>query len=150
MTSFVQPILDPVVEDRKPIIRDEENNPFLVGSTPKRKIVIKKEEDEDKNPFLDTPEPTPKDWLRGGLSFIITPAIHAAKTEAGGAKRVPAYGIGIEVAWSQEDITSGRIGGMGAVARWTAGGELRKRTVKERLLKWMSVSSVARHISPVP
>jgi hypothetical protein len=97
------------------------------------------------NPFTDAPEPnTPKDWARGGSGFIITLAMHVQKNATTGtSKRVPAYGIGIEVDWAQEDVAGGRVGGMGAVARWTAAGETRKRAFKEKLEQWVEVSSTS-------
>ena len=119
--------------------------------------ITKVEGDEDDNPFLDTPKPsavkaqdnpfvdalrseTPRDWVRGGSGFIITPATHVQKNvSTGTSKRVPAYGVGIEVDWAQEDVAGGRVGGMGAVARWTAAGETRKRAFKEKLARWIEV-----------
>ncbi len=94
------------------------------------------------NPFVHAPESqAPKDWVRGGSGFIITPAMHAQKNAATGtSKREPAYGIGIEVDWAQEDISGGRVGGMGAVARWAAAGEMRKRVFNEKLERWVEVS----------
>lgn len=114
---------------------DENNNPFI--NKPKLSNV-KAQED---NPFVDAPgsEP-PKDWVRGGSGFIITPATHPQKnTTTGTFKRVPAYGIGIEVDWAQEDVAGGRVGGMGAVARWTTAGERRKRSFKKKLERWVEV-----------
>lgn len=124
--------------------------------------ITKEEEDEDDNPFLNKPSPSnvkaqadgiffigapgseiPKDWVRGGSGFIITPATHLQKNATTGtSKRVPAYGIGIEVDWAQEDVAGGRVGGMGAVARWTAAGETRKRIFKEKLERWVEVSII--------
>jgi hypothetical protein len=117
---------------------DEDDNPFLDKPKPSK---VKAQED---NPFVDAPEPeTPRDWVRGGSGFIITPAMHAQKNAATGtSKRVPAYGIGIEVDWAQEDVAGGRVGGMGAVARWTAAGETRKRALKEKFERWVEVSII--------
>ena len=116
---------------------NEDDNPFL--EKPKQ---IKEGKAQEDNPFVCPPESnTSKDWIRGGSGFIITPAMHAQKNATTGTlKREPAYGIGIEVDWAQEDIAGGRVGGMGAVARWAAAGEMRKRAFKEKLERWVEVS----------
>ncbi|KAJ3729002.1 hypothetical protein DFJ43DRAFT_1156561 [Lentinula guzmanii] len=49
--------------------------------------------EDDDNPFLDAPSPS-KDWTRGSMGFVISSATHFSTAEG---KRVPAYGIGIEV-----------------------------------------------------
>lgn len=114
-------------------VGDEDDNPFLDKRTQKA---------QGDNPFVDASESeTPKDWIRGGSGFIITPALHVQKNTATGTlKREPAYGIGIEVDWVHEDVVGGRVGGMGAVARWAAAGETRKRAFKEKLERWVEVS----------
>lgn len=102
-----------------------------------KKIPSPKADDEDEdNPFLDTPEaPTPpKDWSRGGMGFVVTPTTHFTRS---GGIRVPAYGIGIEV---EIDIDKDMGGGMAAVARWTADGETRKTQFRSKLEKWFKVS----------
>lgn len=98
----------------------------------------KEQENEDDGPFLDRPtqvkegkaqsKETPKNWIRGGSGFIITPTMHAQ------------YEIGIEVDWAQEDVAGGRVGGTSAVTRWIAAGEMRKRAFKEKLERWVEVS----------
>jgi hypothetical protein len=115
---------------------DVDNNPFLDKSSPS---MVRAQTD---NPFAKAPEPeNPKDWVRGGSGFIITPAMHVQKNAVTGtSKRVPAYGIGVEVDWAQEDVAGGRVGGMGAIARWTAAGGTRKRVFKEKLERWVEVS----------
>jgi len=92
------------------------------------------DEDED-NPFLDTPEaPTPpRDWSRGGMSFVVTSTTHFTRS---GGIRVPAYGIGIEV---EIDIDKDMGGGMAAVARWATDSESRKTQFKSKLEKWVKV-----------
>jgi len=115
---------------------DENDDVFL------DKPMSSKVEAQLDDPFYYAPESeTPKDWVRGGSGFVITPTMHVQKNAVTGtSKRVPAYGIGIEVDWAHEDVAGGRVGGMGAVARWTAAGETRKRTFKEKLERWVEVS----------
>ncbi|KAF8511208.1 hypothetical protein JB92DRAFT_3083535 [Gautieria morchelliformis] len=87
--------------------------------------------DDDDNPFL-VPD-APREWTRGAMGFIITPTTHLVRSEG---KRVPAYGIGIEV---EMDLASGKGGGMAAVARWTAEGESRRRALEAKLRTWAKV-----------
>ncbi|EIN10577.1 hypothetical protein PUNSTDRAFT_39734, partial [Punctularia strigosozonata HHB-11173 SS5] len=92
--------------------------------------------EEDENPFLDSTSdkpPPPRDWQRGAMGFIITPATHHQKSAA---KRVPAYGVGIEV---EMDMDKDMTGGMAAVARWTAAGETRRNEVKAKLERWVEL-----------
>ena len=79
----------------------------------------------------------PKQWSRGGMGIVITPATHVPKYST---KRVPAYGIGIEV---EMDIGKDMVGGMAAVARWTAGGEQRLKGLTTKLHRWVHVSKNA-------
>lgn len=99
--------------------------------------------DDEENPFLESPRPksTSKDWSRGAMGFVVTATSHYSK-KAG--KRVPAYGVGIEV---EMDIDKGMAGGMAAVARWTASGEARRKQVQVKLEKWVELHPAA---SPVP
>lgn len=97
------------------------------STTSKRKVGV----DDDDNPFL-VPD-VPSDWTRGGTGFIITPTTHLVRSEG---KRMPAYGIGIEV---EMDLTSGKGGGMAAVARWTAEGGFRRRAIEAKLRAWVKV-----------
>ena len=76
------------------------------------------------DPFVDIP----KDWRRGGSGIIITQTFHASRPLA---KRVPAYGIGIEVE------TFGR--GMSAIAQWSADAGKRRQEVAHRLENWVDV-----------
>ncbi|KAG9317600.1 hypothetical protein JVU11DRAFT_1809 [Chiua virens] len=86
--------------------------------------------DDDHNPFLvPTAPPPPKDWARGSMGFIVTPTSHYSKTAG---KRVPVYGIGIEV---DMDMT----GGMAAVARWTADADKRRAEFRSKLESWVDV-----------
>ena len=151
----------PSTQDTEPVLTQRATRTRVHSDTSMRSINCSKEkENEDDNPFLEKPSQfkegkaqgdnpfvcppesnTPKDWIRGGSGFIITPAMHAQKNATTGAlKREPAYGIGIEVDWAQEDIAGGRVGGMGAVARWAAAGEMRKRAFKDKLERWVEVS----------
>ncbi|PVG04076.1 hypothetical protein CPB86DRAFT_778309 [Serendipita vermifera] len=127
------------------ITEDPERNPFIIehktGST----------EEEDKNPFL-APSP-PKEWIRGGMGFCISSTSHTTRLDRSSpTKRVPAYGLGIEVDWSQEDVAGGRVGGMTAVARWTGAGSKRKKELKEKLETWLKLSNTAspKALIPVP
>lgn len=117
-------------------VEDEDDNPFIHKPTH-----LKGRAQEDDPLVGGSESETPKDWIRGGSGFIITPAMHVQKNAVSGIpKREPAYGIGIEVDWAQEDVAGGRVGGMGAVARWAAAGETRKRAFKEKLERWVEVS----------
>jgi hypothetical protein len=87
--------------------------------------------DDDDNPFL-VPD-APREWTRGAMGLIVTPTTHLVRSEG---KRVPAYGIGIEV---EMDLASGKGGGMAAVARWTAEGESRRQALEAKLRTWAKV-----------
>lgn len=95
-----------------------------------------KSPDED-NPFLeDPPSPSPpKDWARGAMGFVISPTSHYSKAAG---KRVPVYGLGIEV---EMDIDKGMGGGMAAVARWTADADKRRAQFQSKLQHWVKVRS---------
>lgn len=69
------------------------------------------------------------------MGVIISPATHFSKVDR---KRVPAYGIGIEV---EMDIDKDMAGGMAAVARWTAGAETRRSEFFQKLEQWIEVLS---------
>lgn len=93
---------------------------------------------DDENPFLESSEPKPeqsKQWTRGGTGIVITPTTYLPKS---GGKRIPAYGIGIEV---EMDIDKQMTGGMAAVARWTAGGDQRMKALVKKLHRWVEVGS---------
>lgn len=115
---------------------DPQSNPFLT-KPPK--------EDRDNNPFLpssNTSNEVSKEWMRGGFGFCINPTTHVTRLDKSSpTKRVPAYGIGIEVEWSQEDVAGRRVGGMSAVARWTGAANRRKHELRERLETWMTITS---------
>lgn len=90
--------------------------------------------EEDDNPFLETkPVPLPKEWSRGAMGIVLTAATHHSKADK---KRIPAYGIGIEV---EMNIDKDMGGGMAAVARWTAAAEQRKSEFQAKLVKWQEV-----------
>jgi len=95
----------------------------------------KKTPDED-NPFLASPSSPapPKDWTRGAMGFVISPTSHYSKAAS---KRVPVYGIGIEV---EMNIDKGMGGGMAAVARWTADTDKRRAQFHSKLQHWVKVS----------
>ncbi|TFK76053.1 hypothetical protein BDN72DRAFT_809998 [Pluteus cervinus] len=89
---------------------------------------------EDENPFLDLPTaPTPSDWSRRGMGFVLSPTTHYSKSDR---KRVPAYGIGIEV---EMDIDKDMKDGMAAVARWTATGGDRNAEFRSKVGKWIKL-----------
>jgi hypothetical protein len=116
---------------------DPEDNPFLA-----KPIATGGDDGEDPNPFLakEPATPPPKDWIRGSMGFCISSTMHVTRLDKSSPnKRVPAYGIGIEVDWSHEDVVGGRVGGMTAVARWTGGGETRKKGLRKKLNDWKEV-----------
>ena len=90
---------------------------------------------EEDNPFLDSEKTvsTPADWTRGSMGVILSPATHYSKVER---RRVPAYGIGIEV---EMDIDKDMNSGMAAVARWTAATESRRSDFLKKLERWQEV-----------
>ncbi|KAF8639795.1 hypothetical protein AX17_001054 [Amanita inopinata Kibby_2008] len=88
---------------------------------------------EDDNPFLDTTPVATPDWIRGAMGFVISPATHYSKSNR---KRVPAYGIGVEV---EMDIDKDLGGGMAAVARWTAAAEKRRTDLQHKLKCWVEL-----------
>ena len=85
------------------------------------------------DPFSNKPPPPSKDWTRGSMGLVISPCTHFLKTLG---KRVPAYGIGVEV---EMDIDKGMDGGMAAVARWTADSEKRRAECLKKLERWAEV-----------
>lgn len=87
---------------------------------------------DDPNPFL-LPSVPSKDWTRGSMGFVISPTSHYSKTAG---KRVPVYGIGIEV---EMDIDKDMTGGMAAVARWTAAADKRRAEFRSKLESWVNV-----------
>ncbi|THV07372.1 hypothetical protein K435DRAFT_833697 [Dendrothele bispora CBS 962.96] len=96
--------------------------------------------DEEENPFLNATSPSKaKDWDRGGMGFVITSTTHFSKAEG---KRVPAYGLGIEV---EVDLDKYQESGMTAVARWTAASEARRTQFRTKLLSWIKM-----HSDPIP
>ncbi|KAF8974359.1 hypothetical protein BDZ97DRAFT_1911552 [Flammula alnicola] len=94
-----------------------------------------KSEDEEDNPFLiDTASNSvPAEWTRGSMGIVLSPATHFSKRDR---KRVPAYGIGIEV---EMDIDKDMGGGMAAVARWTAAAEKRRSQFLAKLERWVEL-----------
>ncbi|KAF8665543.1 hypothetical protein AX16_000004 [Volvariella volvacea WC 439] len=99
---------------------------------------------DDDNPFLDAPttsSATGNDWTRGGMGFVLNPTTHFSKTDK---KRVPAYGIGIEV---EMDIDKDMGGGMAAIARWTAVSDRRLTDFREKIDKWIKLHP---SVDPVP
>ncbi|KZS94104.1 hypothetical protein SISNIDRAFT_465650 [Sistotremastrum niveocremeum HHB9708] len=101
-------------------------------------------DDGDDNPFLVPEPPRESKWCRGAMGFIITPATHLDRNAG---KRVPAYGIGIEV---DMNIDKGFSDGMAAVARWTADGERRKLELRRKLEKWAELHPLEDKVPPIP
>jgi hypothetical protein len=99
--------------------------------------MVKSDEDDD-NPFLDssTSNPSSAEWTRGSMGFAISSATHYSRVDR---KRVPAYGIGIEV---EMDIDKDMGGGMAAVARWTADAGKRRSEFRTKLERWRTVNTV--------
>lgn len=95
--------------------------------------------EEDDNPFLASSilSVPPTDWTRGAMGIILSPATHFSKLDR---KRVPAYGIGIEV---EMDIDKDMGGGMAAVARWTAGADKRRSDLFAKFQLWVAVSDLS-------
>lgn len=89
---------------------------------------------DDDNPFLDH-RPPERDWTRGAMGMVLSPATHRTRVNG---KRVPAYGIGIEV---YIDIDKDMPGGIAAVARWTAAGESRRAAFRKKVNNWVKASS---------
>ncbi|KAJ3517566.1 hypothetical protein NLJ89_g429 [Agrocybe chaxingu] len=106
---------------------------------------IQKKQEED-NPFLESSSshPPTSDWTRGSMGLIISPATHYSKVDR---KRVPAYGIGIEV---EMDIDKGMESGMAAVARWTAGSDRRRSEFLAKLERWVEIHKDSSPIPNVP
>lgn len=102
------------------------------GKTPQSSE--QKYEDVEDNPFLDDDASSqPKDWTRGSMGIVLSPATHYSKSDK---RRVPAYGIGIEV---EMDIDKDMGGGMAAVARWTAAAETRRTEFRAKIVRWTQV-----------
>ncbi|KAJ3849711.1 hypothetical protein EV368DRAFT_75552 [Lentinula lateritia] len=99
--------------------------------------------EDDDNPFLDSPSPS-KDWKRGSMGFVISPATQFSKAEG---KRVPAYGIGIEV---EIDLNKDMGAGMAAVARWTSATETRRALFCEKLHTWTKMHAALPVVPMVP
>ncbi|KAF8222731.1 hypothetical protein L208DRAFT_1461995 [Tricholoma matsutake] len=100
--------------------------------------------DDDENPFLDSSASSfssVTEWTRGSMGLVLSPTTHYSKTDR---KRVPAYGIGIEV---EMDIDKDMGGGMAAVARWTAATENRRSDFRAKLTRWIELHS---SVSPIP
>ncbi|KAF9469029.1 hypothetical protein BDZ94DRAFT_1245193 [Collybia nuda] len=111
---------------------------------PSSQIPIKDTKDED-NPFLDkTPSPPTSEWTRGSMGLVLSPTTHYSKKDR---KRVPAYGIGIEV---EMDIDKDMKGGMAAVARWTSATEARRSEFRDKLEHWVKLHRGRFPIPDVP
>ncbi|KZP24690.1 hypothetical protein FIBSPDRAFT_918815 [Athelia psychrophila] len=103
------------------------------------------EVDADDNPFLDAPPaPQPKDWTRGAMGLVLSPCTHFSKSVG---KRVPAYGIGVEV---EMDIDKGMGGGMAAVARWTSEADARRVEFRRKLERWVELHPGGDPIPKIP
>ena len=142
-----QPIMSSTKKEKGKSLKDEDDNSDIeeqIGEDPEENPFLAKPipaPGEDDNPFISEKRSAPpKDWIRGGMGFCLSSTMHVTRLDKSSPnKRVPAYGIGIEVDWSHEDVSSGRVGGMTAVARWTGGGELRKKALRKKLDSWKEV-----------
>ncbi|TFY82594.1 hypothetical protein EWM64_g1418 [Hericium alpestre] len=109
-------------------------------------IVSSSKTAEDENPFLEEEETPskPKDWTRGSMGFIVSPATHFSKFAG---SRIPTYGIGIEV---EIDLDKDMGSGMAAVARWTAASEARRKEVLTRLHRWAELHATLKPVPNIP
>lgn len=135
-------------------VKDDEENPFL-DATPKKKRSITTSPskasgssrvtttDEDENPFLDDDlgSSKPKEWVRGGMGILINATSHYAK---GSARRIPAYGIGIEIDTDRESESKG---GMYVAAKWMSRNEERRKEIQGKLERWVEVCFIIAHIN---
>ncbi|KZV69840.1 hypothetical protein PENSPDRAFT_464612 [Peniophora sp. CONT] len=120
--------------------------PSAAGKGKGKGRLVTVEEDDD-NPFAaesSTPKKSasPKDWTRGGMGFVISPTTRISK-----ASRIPAYGLGIEV---EMDLDKDMVSGMAAVARWTTGGDARRRDLYEKVRKWNELNKDGDSVPNVP
>ncbi|KAG6833719.1 hypothetical protein H0H87_001151 [Tephrocybe sp. NHM501043] len=121
------------------------------ASTPTPTPASAHADDDEDNPFLITP-PSPGaspasaggEWTRGGMGLVLSPTTHHSKRDR---KRVPAYGVGIEV---EMDIDKDMRGGMAAVARWTAAAESRRSEFLAKLRSWIDLHPDASPPPPIP
>ncbi|CAG7849288.1 SubName: Full=Uncharacterized protein {ECO:0000313/EMBL:CCA69485.1} [Serendipita indica DSM 11827] len=89
---------------------------------------IKKQQQSPNNVILA------QERIRRGSGFCVNTTTHVTLYSS---DSTPAYGIGIEVNWSQEDVAGGRVGGVSALARWTSAANKRMSALREKLLMWM-------------
>lgn len=85
---------------------------------------------EDDNPFLVS---SSKEWTRGGMGLVVTPTTHMSQSTG---KRVPVYGIGIQV------DKAGPKGGIMPVAVWATRAESRRASVRAKLDKYKEVHTI--------
>ncbi|KAJ7818907.1 hypothetical protein B0H14DRAFT_3111438 [Mycena olivaceomarginata] len=78
------------------------------------------------------------------MGIVLSPSTHHSKVDG---KRVPAYGIGVEV---EMDIDKDMAAGMAAVARWTGAGESRREAFLEKLNSWLMLHPGIAPVPPVP
>ncbi|CAK5275710.1 unnamed protein product [Mycena citricolor] len=98
---------------------------------------------EDDNPFLED-KPVPKDWTRGAMGVVLSPATHHSRADG---KRVPAYGVGIEV---EMDIDKDMTAGMAAVARWTGAAGARREAFQKKLEAWAQLHADLDKVPSIP
>ncbi|WVQ66482.1 uncharacterized protein L199_004663 [Kwoniella botswanensis] len=119
---------------RAMIDEDDDDNPFLVHTTPKAKT-------------------TAADVGAGqvsGLSYLITPT-RTLDPQTG--RRVYTHGLGIDLELRKGETrqvlhggaeggigNKGQGGGMGAVGRWNTNGDVRHEVFRERLEKWVELN----------
>ncbi|KAG6837963.1 hypothetical protein H0H93_008357 [Arthromyces matolae] len=130
-------------------VKEKQNNPSVAATSAPSL-------DTEDNPFLITTSPpspgsgnassstSSVEWTRGGMGLVLSPTTHHSKRDR---KRVPAYGIGIEV---EMDIDKDMGGGMKAVARWTADSETRRIAFGGKLRKWVELHPEETSIPNIP
>ena len=129
---------------------DGQTIPKNVTASRSEKDHLNSEEGEDVFSSSFTPlNKVPNDWVRSGSGFCINPTTHIMRIDnKGTTKRVSAYGIGIEVDWSQVDVVRRHVGGIKAVRRWREGASERKDTFRGKLEKWKKVNAPHFHHTP--
>lgn len=102
---------------------------------------IKKQQQSPNNVILA------QERIRRGSGFCVNTTTHVTRYSS---DSTPAYGIGIEVNWSQEDVAGGRVGGVSALARWTSAANKRMSALREKLLMWMKSTSMPNGPNSIP
>ncbi|KAJ7821240.1 hypothetical protein B0H13DRAFT_2450370 [Mycena leptocephala] len=83
--------------------------------------------EDDDDPFLDD-RPPQKDWTRGAMGMVLSPATHHSRV----------------------DIDKDMQGGMAAVAHWTVAGESHREAFREKVNNWVKLHPGSTPVPPVP